>query len=445
MRGFRRVAACFMVLSAGAAESASLSPTALFNRASASVVVVQAVDARQEPASFGSGVVVAPNVVATNAHVIADAHTIEVRQGEVRWPATVMHFDEDRDLALLRVRNLRLPIPKVRAVARVPVGTRIFAIGSPRGLEATLSEGLVAGIRGEEGERVLQITAAISPGSSGGGVFDAQGRLVGLSTGYLQDSQNLNFAIPTDWIAEALSKPSTPLRLAKAPKSPAGDETQETASSPARASTPAERCLGALNAYLGDRAQGKPAPGTAWLNAQKGWVLMTFASELHADARGNRRDLFACQDAGIGAEELRLFHLVSSGLITEEEVIVPPICVATFELLMDELKGLPPRVRASFGYHLGFRAGVVNLQLRKLFPEAESIAPTELPQIVEHLTEALKREPENKQQSIAEEALLRCDRVEIPLRQVLGLLGHRLGDDAAWDHGTKNAPGTSAD
>jgi tetratricopeptide (TPR) repeat protein len=72
-------------------------------------------------------------------------------------------------------------------------------MGAPEGLELTLSEGLISGLREFEGGLVVQTSAAISPGSSGGGLFDARGQLVGITTFYLKEGQNLNFALPGDW------------------------------------------------------------------------------------------------------------------------------------------------------------------------------------------------------------------------------------------------------
>ena len=80
------------------------------------------------------------------------------------------------------------------------VGQRVYAVGAPEGLELTLSEGLISALRSVANFRYIQTTASISHGSSGGGLFDAQGRLIGITTFYWSDGQNLNFALPADWI-----------------------------------------------------------------------------------------------------------------------------------------------------------------------------------------------------------------------------------------------------
>jgi tetratricopeptide (TPR) repeat protein len=81
----------------------------------------------------------------------------------------------------------------------------VYAIGSPEGLELTFSEGVISALRDTEGVRMVQTSAAISPGSSGGGLFDAQGNLVGVTTFYLKEGQSLNFALPGEWVSGTLA------------------------------------------------------------------------------------------------------------------------------------------------------------------------------------------------------------------------------------------------
>ena len=99
------------------------------------------------------------------------------------------------DLAILEVGQAQQPV-KIVSIERVGVGDKVVAIGNPRGLEGSVSEGIISAIRGTEGVQVLQITAPISPGSSGGPLFSAAGEVVGVTTATLRDSQSLNFAVP---------------------------------------------------------------------------------------------------------------------------------------------------------------------------------------------------------------------------------------------------------
>jgi hypothetical protein len=102
------------------------------------------------------------------------------------------------------VTGLDLPRVTMRPSTRVAVGERVFALGAPRGLELSLSDGLVAALRRdkENGPARIQTTAPVSHGSSGGGLFDGHGQLIGIITFSAVDGQNLNFAHPTEWIEE---------------------------------------------------------------------------------------------------------------------------------------------------------------------------------------------------------------------------------------------------
>src|SRR6516225_1013196 len=107
----------------------------------------------------------------------------------------------------------------------VQVGDSVYAVGNPEGLEGTFSQGIVSGIRESGGDRLLQITAPISPGSSGGPVLNEKGEVIGVSVATFRDGQNLNFAVPSIYLKELLSKagPLIPLAQAKAQKSVLAD------------------------------------------------------------------------------------------------------------------------------------------------------------------------------------------------------------------------------
>jgi hypothetical protein len=193
-----------LALCVGAGNAAALEPDVLFARVSPSVWVVRTFDAQERPLSAGSAVVVAPGRLVTNCHVLAKSSRLVIRQNNVSYDATLEYPDVERDLCQIKVENFRAPVVAMAPAGTVRVGQRVYAIGSPRGLENTLSEGLLSGLRGEQdgGKRVLQTTAALSPGSSGGGLFDSEGRLLGITTFSVKESSNLNFAVPSDLIAE---------------------------------------------------------------------------------------------------------------------------------------------------------------------------------------------------------------------------------------------------
>ncbi len=177
----------------------TLSAQQIFKRVSPSVMVVESLDAEGKVTVFGSGVVIAPDRVITNRHVIEDGVSFRVVHNDKKWPAKLIRVDPDHDLAELSVSGLDAPTVQVVDSSKLDVGEKVYAIGAPEGLELTISEGLISGLRDFDKSLVIQTSAAISPGSSGGGLFDAQGRLVGITTFYLKEGQSLNFALPAEW------------------------------------------------------------------------------------------------------------------------------------------------------------------------------------------------------------------------------------------------------
>lgn len=173
---------------------------------------------KRKLASLGSAVVYAPGRLVTNCHVLAPGLGGEHRQLVVEIKAAgqqsgravrLASADPERDLCILDAPGLDakpVPLGTTRGLA---VGQPVYAVGSPRGLELTLSGGLVSALRKTGIEPVIQTDAAVSPGSSGGGLFDAQGRLIGIVTFNVQGGQNLNFALPVEWIREAALRGTT--------------------------------------------------------------------------------------------------------------------------------------------------------------------------------------------------------------------------------------------
>ena len=174
----------------------------VFEQASNSVVVVFNYNAAGEAQSQGSGVIMPSGDVVTNCHVIKNASRLSVYYQGKEYPALVKYTDWDRDVCSLMTNGLNAQSVIMGNSNQLKVGTHVYAIGAPKGLELSLSEGIVSSIREVEGGHYIQTTAPISPGSSGGGLFDDEGRLVGLPTFYLTEGQQLNFALPVEWIVE---------------------------------------------------------------------------------------------------------------------------------------------------------------------------------------------------------------------------------------------------
>lgn len=181
----------------------------LFSRVSSSVVMVEAIAADGKVTAFGSGVAIGGARVVTNNHVLADADRVQVRQHTKAWSAVITHVDVAHDLAMVSVVGLDRPAATLRASNTLAIGERVYAIGSPARLDLSISEGIISGLRVVKDARLVQTTAAISHGSSGGGLFDSSGRLIGITTFTIEDTQGLNFAIPAELIRGLEKHPYT--------------------------------------------------------------------------------------------------------------------------------------------------------------------------------------------------------------------------------------------
>jgi S1-C subfamily serine protease len=153
----------------------------------------------QGEASQGSAVAVTRQFLLTNCHVVDKALSIEGFDGRERRPLRLVAADSKTDRCILSTARADLrPVAGTRSAMSVAVGETVYTIGNPLGLHNTLSEGLVSGIRKDRSVLVIQTTAPIAPGSSGGGLFDADGRLLGITTFMLGDVGSLNFAIAAE-------------------------------------------------------------------------------------------------------------------------------------------------------------------------------------------------------------------------------------------------------
>lgn len=183
------------------AVATAKTPEQIFQQASQSVVVIHAFDDESNPINQGGGVVTGRELVTTNCHVIEGAAGLEVHYRQQTYSATAAAANEERDLCQIKVPQLNAPRAMLNT-SRTRVGQRVYAIGAPEGLELTLTEGLISSLREFEGSQYIQTSAAISQGSSGGGLFDTEGRLIGITAFFVGEGPNLNFALPATWIVE---------------------------------------------------------------------------------------------------------------------------------------------------------------------------------------------------------------------------------------------------
>jgi len=164
----------------------------------------------------GSGVVIAPDgYVITNSHVVHGAEALEATvAGRDSVSANLVGTDPDTDLALIRLNASGLVAATLGDSDRLRVGQLVIAIGSPLGLDATVTAGVVSALRrtlrslsGSLIEDVIQTDAALNPGNSGGALVDSRGRIVGINTAVIAGAQGLCFAVPVNtakWVVPLL-------------------------------------------------------------------------------------------------------------------------------------------------------------------------------------------------------------------------------------------------
>jgi serine protease Do len=186
------------------AQAGALEADALFAKVAPSVWTVVATDAQGRSGTQGSAVVIGPGRLVTNCHVLARMTRFQVTKDNVSYGGKLEFPDPENDLCQIRVDNFHAPAVELADMAALRVGARVYAIGTPRGLETTLSDGLLSGLRRDDSGQLMfvQTTAPISAGSSGGGLFDAEGRLIGITTYIRRESQNINLAVPANRVAE---------------------------------------------------------------------------------------------------------------------------------------------------------------------------------------------------------------------------------------------------
>lgn len=183
------------------APAQAMPPDRLYSMLAPSVWRVFGVDRDKKPLRQGSAVVIAPEILLTNCHVLKGARSIFVTQANVVHVAHLQYADPERDMCQIVARNLKAPAATLGNSERVVVGQRIYTLGAPLNLELTLSDGLVSSMRRDEQGQLhyIQISAPVSHGSSGGGLFDEEGRLIGITSAIFASGQNLNLAIPVQW------------------------------------------------------------------------------------------------------------------------------------------------------------------------------------------------------------------------------------------------------
>lgn len=199
---------------------AQFSASHIVNKYSSSVVTIVSLDENDQPLSLGSGFFInTEGDVATNHHILEGSAKaiIKTMKGEKGEIVEIINDDPALDMSIARTSLKDTNAITLGDSDMITVGEEIVAIGNPAGLEGTVSNGIVSGIRKADGFKFIQITAPVSPGSSGGPVFNSTGKVIGMATAYLDIGQNLNFALPINYLK---SLKTSKINLSSLPKMP---------------------------------------------------------------------------------------------------------------------------------------------------------------------------------------------------------------------------------
>ena len=195
----------------------------LFSQYADSIVLVGGMSKRKKHNKSGSGFIISEHgLIVTNHHIIKKAKRIFVKlhNGEVDDDVQIVHTDERKDIAILKINRRGLKPVQLGNSADLQIGQRVVTIGNPLGLENTVADGLISGFRNFNDQRVdlLQISVPLSSGSSGGPLFNLEGEVVGITTASISEGQNLNFAIPINYLKPMVQQLGHSLKKASAPR-----------------------------------------------------------------------------------------------------------------------------------------------------------------------------------------------------------------------------------
>ena len=194
----------------GSSQAETLDVPKIAEKALAATVYLEMTDNKNQM-SFGSGFFVSPTHIVTNYHVIAGTVTGTVNRVDVDSPtkytiqtySDLVAVDKKNDLALLEavIPNIN-PLPLGDSEI-VKIGEPVYVTGNPQTLQGTFSDGIISGIHNEKGRR-FQMTAPVSPGSSGGPVLNKEGKVIGVTFMKIEGGESLNFAIPSEYVRALL-------------------------------------------------------------------------------------------------------------------------------------------------------------------------------------------------------------------------------------------------
>jgi S1-C subfamily serine protease len=194
----------------------SLTAEQIYALASPAVFFVEVFDKDGASVKSGSGFFISDSgLAATNYHVVTGAHSMKITtdDGDVLDVLGVYDYSWKNDLALIQIDIKNCPYLELADSSKILTGATIYTLGSPLGLYATFSRGIVSqAIREIDGVEFIQLDAPISSGSSGGALLDSSGRGIGITSATAVEGQNINLAMPINLINSLSRESYTPLK-----------------------------------------------------------------------------------------------------------------------------------------------------------------------------------------------------------------------------------------
>ncbi|MGB6718111.1 MAG: trypsin-like peptidase domain-containing protein [Candidatus Acidiferrales bacterium] len=276
MRSIERIAVVigtvlFALFGTGAPTYAQsgLSPSAIFRSARPSIVFIVGGDRSGQPTVQGSGFIIAPDRIITNHHVVAGASTALAvfSDGATSAITEVAADSPTQDLIVLVAKTGQRPSLHLGDELTLQQGDPVYAIGAPQGLELTLTNGIVSAFRNIDNRFLIQSTAAIGHGSSGGPLFDREGKVVGVTSALLSGTPGIYFAVGAGDLKRLLRTPQLVVLSFTEWARQNTDET--TGSSASQAASPSASDADQIEKLLQDKKFDQARTAVQTLSAQE--------------------------------------------------------------------------------------------------------------------------------------------------------------------------------